>query len=58
MSLGLGFAVKPSRPVALSIIYVLASVVVINMMIDYDRAQTGFIRVNLAPLHRQLQSMQ
>ncbi len=58
MSLGLGFAVKPSRPVALSIIYVLASVVVINMMIDYDRAQTGFIKVNLAPLHRQLQSMQ
>jgi hypothetical protein len=58
LSLGLRFALDRSRPVALSVIYVVACVVVINMMIDYDRPQTGFVKVNLAPLQRQLQSMQ
>jgi hypothetical protein len=37
---------------------VLAFVVVINMMVDYDWPQTGFVKVNLNPIRVQLQSMQ
>jgi hypothetical protein len=58
LSLGLRFAISGSRPPSLSAIYVVASVVVISMMIDYDRPQAGFIKVNLTPLRLQLQSMQ
>ena len=58
LSLGLRFALDGSRPAALSAIYVVASVIVVTMMIDYDRPQTGFITVNLNPLKIQLQSMQ
>lgn len=58
LSLGLGFARDRSRPLALSAIYVVACVLVISMMIDYDRPQTGFVKVSLAPLQRQLQAMQ
>jgi hypothetical protein len=58
LSLGLGFARKRSRPAVLSAIYVLAYVIVITMMVDYDRPQTGFVTVNLNPLKLQLQSMQ
>jgi hypothetical protein len=58
LSLGLRFAVDRVRPAALSAVYVIASVVVISMMIDYDRPQTGFVTVNLDPLKIQLQSME
>lgn len=58
LSLGLRFAISGSRPPALSAIFVVASVVVISMMIDYDRPQAGFITVNLNPLKTQLQAMQ
>jgi hypothetical protein len=57
LSLGLRFAVDKSRPAALSAIYVVASVIVVTMMIDYDRPQTGFVRVDLSPIKVQLQSM-
>jgi len=42
----------------LSAIYVVASVVVINMVVDYDRPQTGLVTIDFGPLARQLQSMQ
>jgi hypothetical protein len=58
LSLGLRFGVDRARPGALSALYVVASVVVISMMIDYDRPQTGFVTVNLNPIRAQLQSMQ
>jgi hypothetical protein len=58
LSLGLRFAVDGSRPAILSAVYVVASVIVVTMMIDYDRPQTGFIRVNLNPINVQLQSME
>lgn len=58
LSLGLRFAVDGARPVLLSAVYVVASVVVINMMIDYDRPQTGFVTVNLNPIKEVLHSMQ
>ena len=58
LSLGLRFALDRSRPAALSAIYIVASVVVISMMIDYDRPQTGFVTVNLNPLKVQLASME
>jgi len=58
LSLGVRFAIDKVRPAGLSAIYVVASVIVINMMIDYDRPQTGFIKVDLTPLVLQLQSMQ
>jgi hypothetical protein len=58
LSIGIRFARDKSRPVLMSAIFVVASVVVINMVIDYDRPQTGFVNVNLDPLQRQLLSMQ
>lgn len=58
LSLGLRFAIEESRPALLSAIYVIAYVLVINMMIDYDRPNTGFVTVSLSPLALQLDSMQ
>lgn len=58
LSLGLRFAIDESRPSVLSAIYVIAYVRVINMMVDYDRPNTGFVRVSSAPLKLQLQLMQ
>jgi hypothetical protein len=58
LSLGIRFSADKSRPATLSAVYVVASVVVISMMIDYDRPRTGFVTVPLAPLTAQLQSMQ
>jgi hypothetical protein len=58
LSLGLRFALDRARPAALSAAYVVANVVVISMMVDYDRPQTGFVKVNLTPIRVQLQSMQ
>ncbi len=58
LSLGFRFALDKSRPVLLSAVYVVAYVVVIMMAVDYDRPNTGLIRVNVTPLTTQLQSMQ
>ncbi len=58
LSLGMSFALTNARPPLLSIVYVVASVLVIQMMIDYDRPGAGFVTINLAPLKLQLQSMQ
>ncbi len=58
LSLGLRFAIDELRPPILSAIYVIAYVLVINMMVDYDRPNTGFVRVSVTPLKLQLQSMQ
>jgi hypothetical protein len=58
LSLGVRFALDGSRPAVLSAIYVLAYVIVISMMIDYDRPNTGFVRISLTPLTLQLQSME
>jgi hypothetical protein len=57
LSLGVRFAIDRARPAILSAVYVIASVVVISMMIDYDRPRTGFIVVNLDPLKIQVESM-
>lgn len=57
LSLGIRFGLDKSRPMFLSMIYVAAYLVVISMMIDYDRPNTGFVTVNLEPLELQLQSM-
>ena len=58
LSLGIRFAADRSRPAALSALYVVASVLVFSMMVDYDRPQTGFVVVNLNPLRAQLDTMQ
>ena len=58
LSLGMSFALTNARPPLLSVVYVVASVLVIQMMIDYDRPGSGFVTVNLTPLKLQLQSMQ
>jgi hypothetical protein len=55
---GVRFARDESRPAVLSAIFVVASVIVISMVVDYDRPQTGLVTVNLNPLKSQLQSMQ
>ncbi len=57
-SLGLSFARVNRRPAVFSIIYVLSIALVFEMVIDYDRPQTGLIRVPLAPLQWQLDAMQ
>ncbi|HTC31225.1 MAG TPA: hypothetical protein VK702_10885 [Candidatus Acidoferrum sp.] len=57
-SLGLSFARAGARPAVFSIIYIAAIVLVFEMVVDYDRPQTGVIRVSLAPLRWQLESMQ
>jgi len=58
LSIGMRFARDNSRPLAMSALFVIASVVVLSMVVDYDRPQTGFVRVNLNPIKLQLQSMQ
>lgn len=58
ISLGLRFGMDGERPPALSAAYVIAFVVVITMMIDYDRPQSGFVKVNLNPIKIELESMQ
>lgn len=57
LSLDLRFALSGSRPLILSLIYVVAYVIVIQMMIDYDRPNTGYVTVSLTPLTDQLQTM-
>jgi len=58
LSLGVRFALDGARPVLMSAIYVVAYVVVISMMINFDRQDTGLIKVSLTPLTLQLQSME
>jgi hypothetical protein len=47
LSLGLRFALNGSRPLILSIIYVVAYAIVIEMMIDSGRPNTGLVTVSL-----------
>lgn len=58
LSLGIRFGLEGYRPLFMSAVYILAYVVVISMMIDYDRPNTGFVKVSLTPLTLQLQSME
>ncbi|HET6275654.1 MAG TPA: hypothetical protein VFE16_06970 [Candidatus Cybelea sp.] len=55
--IGLGFARAGATLSILGGAYIIASVMVITMMIDLDRPQKGFVKVNLDPLVVQLQSM-
>ena len=56
-SLGIRFARSKSRPLLMSTLTVITYSLVLTMIIDYDRPQSGFIKVSLAPLATQLQSM-
>ena len=47
LSLGSRFAIERSRPAILSAIYVFACVLVISMVVDYDRPDTGFAQGQL-----------
>jgi hypothetical protein len=58
LSLGIRFAADKSRPIFLSVIYVVANVLVICLVVDYDRPQTGLVTINLDPIKNQLQSME
>ncbi len=55
---GIRYARDRSRPILLSSIFVVACVVVVSMVVDYDRPQTGFVQVDLRPMRVQLQAMQ
>lgn len=55
--IGFSFARIGADVPVLGAAYVLASVMVVTMMIDLDRPQKGFIRVNIDPMVLQLQSM-
>lgn len=56
-SLGLSFARVGARPAVFSMIYIVAIALVFEMVVDYDRPQTGVIRVSLALLQTQLEPM-
>ena len=56
-SLGLSFARAGARPAVFSMIYIIAMALVFEMVLDYDRPQSGVIRISLAPLQWQLESM-
>ncbi|HEY3674806.1 MAG TPA: hypothetical protein VGK84_02315, partial [Candidatus Tumulicola sp.] len=55
--IGFGFARSGSNPSILAAAYLLASIIVISMMVDLDRPQKGFVRINLDPLVIQVRSM-
>ena len=57
LSTGIRFARDRSRPVFLSTLFVFACVVVVSMVVDYDRPQSGFVKVDLRPMQVQLASM-
>lgn len=55
--IGFSFARAGVNPHVLALAYVLSSVLVVEMVVDLDRPQSGFIRVNLDPMKIQLRSM-
>jgi hypothetical protein len=57
-TIGIRCARDRSRPLLLSVIYVVAYAVIISMAVDYDRPQTGIVNVDFSPLSQELQSMQ
>jgi hypothetical protein len=57
-TIGIRCARDRSRPLLLSIIYVVAYAVIISMGVDYDRPQNGIVKIDFSPLRRELQSMQ
>ena len=57
-SIGLQFGRNKSRPAKLTVVFALAFTAVLSLVVDYDRAQIGFVQVPLDPLAIQLNSMQ
>jgi len=57
-SAGLRFARTSPRPPFLGAIFVVAFVVVVTMVVDYDLPQSSLVTVSLQPLQRQLESME
>ena len=55
--IGISFARARTNPRVLALAYIISSLIVSCMMVDLDRPQTGFIRINLEPLSAQLASM-
>lgn len=55
---GFSFARKAARPGVFAAIYVLALALVVQMIVDLDRPQSGLIRVSLDPLRAQIAVMQ
>lgn len=55
--IGFGFARSGANPRVLAAAYILSTVLVMDMIVDLDRPQTGFVHVNLDPLVVQLRSM-
>jgi hypothetical protein len=58
ITIGLRFAHVRSRPVILTILYAIALTLVLNLVIDYDRPQVGFVTVSLDALTIQLRAME
>ncbi|MGC1380432.1 MAG: hypothetical protein WA814_05360 [Candidatus Baltobacteraceae bacterium] len=58
ISIGLQFARDKSRPLLLTLLYAGAFAIVLNLIVDFDRPQVGFIHVSLDPLQIQLHSME
>ena len=55
--IGFSFARAGESPQVLALAYVLVCVLVVEMIVDLDRPQSGFVRVNLDPIKIQLSSM-
>jgi hypothetical protein len=58
ISIGFQMGRDKSLPLGLVILYAFALTIVLNLIVDYDRAQTGLVRVALDPIKIQLQSME
>jgi hypothetical protein len=57
VTIGIRCARDRSRPLLLSVIYVVAYAVIISMAVDYDRPQTGIVKIDFSPLRQELQTM-
>lgn len=57
LATGFSFARMKARPAVFALLYVVALTLVVEMFVDLDRPQTGFVTVNLDPLRHEIGQM-
>lgn len=57
LATGFSFARVKARPGIFGVIYIIALTLVMQVVVDLDRPQSGFIRVSLEPLRAEIASM-
>jgi hypothetical protein len=58
VTIGLQFARAKSRPIGLTLLYAASFAIVLNLIVDFDRPQVGFVHVSLDPIRIQLHGME